>query len=78
MAAMIVSVYQHNQDTAAQVWTIAHNLGGCGEGIPAVDVLVTENGVTSKIIPLSVVIIDKNTVEISFSSARTGKAIIAV
>lgn len=67
--AMLVT-YQHTQDTASDVWTVNHNLNN----YPIVDVMVYENGVMQKIIPLAVKIIDMNNCEIHFSTQRTGQA----
>lgn len=65
-----ITPFGHNQTVAAQVWTVNHNLNT----YPIVDVLVYDNGSLVKIIPLDILFIDMNTVEIHFSSNRTGQA----
>ena len=79
MAKVITTVGTFTQSTPATTWTIVHNLGGSGgEGIPVVDVLITINGVVTKIIPKTVTIVDNNTVTVEFTTAQAGTAIIAV
>jgi hypothetical protein len=79
MAKVITSVRTFTQSTPATTWTLAHNLGGNGGGgIPAVDVLVTIDGVVTKIIPKAVTIVDNNTVTVEFTTAQAGTAIVAV
>lgn len=74
------SIYKHVQASAATVWTVAHNTGtgGGGTGVPIVDVFISNNGETVKIIPLRVEYLDANTVEIEFSVATAGTAIVIV
>jgi len=67
---MCITAYEHVQTVAAQVWTVTHNLNT----YPVVDVLVYDNGSLVKIIPLDILFINMNTVEIRFSSNRTGQA----
>lgn len=79
MAKLVPSIYRHTQSTPASTWTIVHNLGGSGGlGIPAVDILVPVNGVDTKIIPDQITRVDKNTVTITFSTSRSGTAIVIV
>lgn len=79
MARVRTSVRTFTQSTPATIWTLEHNLYGNGSmGIPVVDVLVTVNGVVTKINPKSITIIDNSTVEIEFSTAQAGIAIVAV
>lgn len=73
------SIYRHEQTTAATVWTIVHNLGvNGGEGIPVVDAFVDNGGDLTKIIPSVVEMIDNNTVELTFTTAREGFAVVIV
>jgi len=73
------AVYRHEQASALQVWNVAHNLGGNGStGIPIVDVFVEYESAVQKIIPSSVEIVDANNVTITFTTARSGYAIIVV
>jgi hypothetical protein len=79
MARVRTSVRTFTQSTPATTWTLEHNLNGNGStGIPVVDVLVTVDGVVTKINPKSITIVDSSTVEIEFSSAQAGTAIVAV
>lgn len=74
-----MSLHRHEQATPASVWTIVHNLSGNGStGIPIVDAFITVNSVVTKIIPVAVTIVDKNTVTLTFSEARSGYAVVAV
>lgn len=78
MGLLIPSIYRHIQATAADTWTIVHNLGG-GEGqVPMVDIMIDVDGTFSKMIPLGVAKIDANTVSVTFTSARAGKATVIV
>lgn len=70
------AMYTHTQTEPATVWTITHNLGGNGSSVPIVDVLVPYGDALQKVLPLSIIPIDENTVEVSFSIARVGKAVI--
>lgn len=65
-----IASYQHIQSNPAMVWNITHNLNN----YPIVDVMVDENGVLTKIIPKNIFVINLNTCQIEFSSARTGQA----
>lgn len=65
-----MSAYIHVQASPAISWTILHNLNTK----PVVDVMVTHNGRLEKILPLSVVILDSNSIQVNFSSLKTGKA----
>lgn len=61
----------HSQTTAAVEWNIIHNLRTLA---PIVDVMIDTGNGLQKIIPLDTVVVDQNTVKVTFSSARTGKA----
>jgi len=75
---IIPSIYKHVQASAATIWYVAHNTGtsGGGTGVPIVDVFVSHGGNTVKIIPKRVEYTDANNVEIEFSTATAGTAII--
>ena len=65
--------FEYTQVEASTSWTVVHNLGL----YPSVDVFVTYNGVSQKIIPASVTYTDANTCVIGFSVARSGTAVVA-
>lgn len=62
--------YDHIQATAAQVWTINHNLGG----YPIADAYVTYNGDVQRILPMAVTYVDANTCTLTFATSRAGFA----
>lgn len=70
MSIRVVSMYQHVQDTPADVWTIKHGVGG----YPVVDVFVTVDGNLNKIIPKAVTYVSPTICTVSFSSPQTGFA----
>lgn len=76
MTRLIPSVYRHLQVTPSTTWTIVHNLSGCGAAFPVVDVLVDIGGSIQKILPLAVTKIDNNTVEVTFTTAQAGEAVV--
>ncbi len=79
MPMVIPSVYRHTQSTASDTWVIQHNLGGNGsQGVPMVEVLWDNGGQLQKLVPAGIEMTDRNTVTITFNSARTGQAIILV
>ena len=59
------------QSTAATVWNINHNMDTLA---PCVDFWVTFNNQLTKIIPASVVVVDANNVQATFTSAQSGIA----
>lgn len=65
-----IDAYQHVQDTAATTWSIQHNLAS---GSPVVQVY---DDTHTMVIPDSVDPVDQNNVDISFSTAMSGSAII--
>lgn len=65
--------HTHIQDVAAATWTISHGL----KCYPNVSVKVMYNGVMTAIIPKNVSYPDVNTVQVDFSSARSGEARLA-
>lgn len=74
------SCYRHTQSTASTTWTIIHNLNGNGsDGIPVVDVIVDDGtGKMVKMMPASITKVDSSTVELTFSVARAGLAVVIV
>lgn len=66
-----VTSYTHTQSTASTTWNINHN---CNTLAPVIDVFVTVGAQLTKILPLNVVVTDKNNVVVTFSSARSGSA----
>jgi len=67
---------RHNftQSTPATTWTITHNMGG----FAVIDVFCVIDGVDQKILPAVTNTIDANTVQLTFSTARAGHAILVV
>lgn len=66
------SMYKHVQDSAADTWTIVHNMGN----YPIVDVYVMNDGELVKIMPDSVTYIDPMSCSVGFSVPRTGFALV--
>lgn len=63
--------YDFTQSSASTTWIINH---GLNNSEPNVDCQTTFGGVFQKVIPLTIVATDANTVTVTFSVARTGKA----
>lgn len=63
-----ISAYNHSQPTAAQTWTITHNLQTT---YPLVSVYDLNN---NQILPNEVTVVDANTVAVSHSVAQAGRA----
>ena len=80
MPLVIPSVYRHTQSTPSTSWVIQHNLGGNGsQGVPMVEVLWdVGGGQLQKLVPAGIEMTDKNTVTVTFNTARAGQAIILV
>lgn len=79
MPLFVPSMHRHEQTEPSSVWTINHNLGtNGGQGIPVVDVYVTDNGQTYKILPAAVTLLTKQTVQLTFSTDTVGFAIILI
>lgn len=66
--------YTHVQSSGATTWTITHNMGTTNVQISTY--IDDTGGTFAKIIPQSERIIDTNTVEVVFSTNRTGKVIL--
>lgn len=62
--------YTHDQESAAVTWTINHNLGRQ----VIVDVVVDFQGNREKILPKSIIVVNENTVRVTFSRPFTGSA----
>ena len=76
MTKLIPSVYRHMQVTPSTTWTIVHNLSGGGAMFPIVDILASIGGNTVKVMPLAITKIDNNTVEVTFTTAQAGEAVV--
>jgi hypothetical protein len=63
-----VKFWQYEQTTPAVTWNIYHAFGQK----PLVDILAYDNGVLKKAFPLSMIHVDDNNIEITWTSARTG------
>ena len=69
-----VDGYLHTQSSASLTWTIVHNLGTVS---PVIDAWTDDGfGNTVKILPSSVVATDANTVTLTFSTVRSGQAMV--
>jgi hypothetical protein len=66
-----MSEYNHDQSVASAIWSISHNLN-VSETVN--DVLVNINGTTEKVMPLSIIHTDNNTLTISFVDPESGYA----
>lgn len=66
--------FKHTQSVASTTWTINH---GLGTETPIVDCWIDVSGTFTKILPLSVVATSSTTVTITFSSAQSGRAMVA-
>lgn len=62
--------YSHDQESEASVWTINHNLGRQ----VIVDVVVDFQGNREKILPKSIIVVNDNTLRVTFSGPFTGSA----
>lgn len=69
-----LTTYQHNQISASSTWSINHALGSK----PTIDVMMEIDGVVEKVFPASVTHVDNNNVTITWSSPRTGYAVLSV
>lgn len=63
--------YNHIQSSGSDTWTVTHNLAA---DAVVCDVYALNNGITEKIIPLNVVHTSNNSLTITFSTSRTGRA----
>ncbi len=69
--ALMIPDYIHTQGGSSNTWNISHNLG------TKYNHVTVYNSSNEIIIPDIVKVIDKNTMQITFSSAITGKAVIS-
>lgn len=65
--------YTHTQTTASTTWTIVHGLNILQ---PVVNVWLPINGVQTAVLPKLIQVTDSNTTVITFSSAKSGTAVI--
>jgi hypothetical protein len=71
MAALGEFNYTSAGSPLESVWTVTHNLGTLNV---AVDAIILNGGSLKKVMPFSIVVIDTNTVKITFSSPQSGFA----
>lgn len=64
---------KHDQSSAATTWTIVHGLNTTS---PIVDVYTLQSGSYKQMMPLSVIVVDSATVEVNFSAATAGYAMV--
>lgn len=67
-------VLQHNQSTPSDRWVINHNQNSDGA---LIDVFVYHNGALRKIMPMKIVEVTRNTIEVHFSATQYGTATLA-
>lgn len=65
--------YQFTQDTPATTWTIDHNLNLTA---PIVDCWILDNGVYTRLVPLEIVSVGTQQVQVTFSAPRAGRALV--
>lgn len=65
--------YTYTKDTPALVWNITHNRNTLN---PVVDVWVDDNGNTTAVLPKQIRVIDADKLEITFTVATPGVAVI--
>lgn len=61
--------YKHVQTSPASTWVVQHNFNAN----PVSDVFIDNNGMLEKILPESVIVINSNTLQINFSTTKTGE-----
>lgn len=66
-----VHQYQHSQASLSATWVITHDLNTPGI---VIDVMVNQNGVLEKIIPLDITMTSANVTTITFTQQFTGVA----
>ena len=77
MGYIVASGFKHTQTTPATVWTINHQIGQNNSmAIPMVDVYVTVDGRQEKIIPFRTEMTSKGQLQLEFTSAYSGFALI--
>jgi len=73
MYEIITNGFRHVQSTTSTTWNVQHNLHTSS---PVVDCWIDQAGTLTKIIPLSVDVVDEDNVTITFSSVRAGEAFV--
>jgi hypothetical protein len=63
-----VKFWQYEQTTPATTWSIYHAF----DQKPLVDILVNDGGVLKKAFPLSMIHVDNNNIQITWTAARAG------
>ena len=69
MGYFIAREFLFTQENPADVWVIKH---ACG--YPVIDIYITENGATEKIIPKDIVYVSQSQVEVHFTRPFAGFA----
>lgn len=67
-------VISHNQSTPSSRWVINHNQNAEGA---LIDVFVYYDGALRKVLPLKIVEVTRNTIEVHFTEAHYGTATLA-
>lgn len=65
--------YVHDQSVASVTWNINHNKN---TNTPVIDFWTIDDAKYVKVFPLSIQVIDADNVTATFSSARSGKAMV--
>lgn len=60
----------HSQDVPAATWNVVHNLNTLA---PIVDVFIETGAGLQKVLPMDITVTNAMSLEITFSSDRTGK-----
>ena len=69
MGYFIPKEYLFTQDTPADIWVIKH---ACG--YPVIDIYITQNGASEKIVPQDIVYVSQTQVEVHFTHPFAGYA----
>lgn len=65
-----IKFFTHNQSSPSATWNIYHGFNA----MPMIDINVIEGGQVQKAFPLSIIHVDDNNVQITWSSPRIGYA----
>ncbi len=65
----MLTSYLHTQTTPASTWAVAHHAGAKVVS----DVWIDGGGVRTKVLPLSVVAVDDDNLQVNFTAAQTGQ-----
>ena len=68
-----IKTYTHTHTSESTTWTVYHFFGSK----PIVETIINNNGILTKAIPASVEHVDNDTLIISWTSPRTGFAMLA-